>query len=62
MESPCRNLCELDHRDVCIGCGRSLDEIASWGTLGDAERRAIMVRLEQEFSADPEPPDNTGQH
>jgi len=56
MESPCRNICELDQHDVCTGCGRTLDEIATWGALGDAERRAIMARLEREFPADPEPP------
>lgn len=45
METPCRNICELDHREVCIGCGRTLSEIAAWSRFSDAQRAAIMQRL-----------------
>jgi predicted Fe-S protein YdhL (DUF1289 family) len=38
-----RNCC-LDDDDVCLGCGRSLDEIVSWGTASDDEKRAILAR------------------
>jgi len=30
---------------LCIGCGRSLDEIAQWGRMWDAERLEIMAQL-----------------
>jgi predicted Fe-S protein YdhL (DUF1289 family) len=30
---------------MCIGCGRSLDEIAGWVALSEAERRQIMTQL-----------------
>jgi predicted Fe-S protein YdhL (DUF1289 family) len=30
---------------ICIGCGRTLDEIARWGSMTDAERTAIMSVL-----------------
>lgn len=33
-------------RGVCLGCCRTLDEIASWGTLDDAERERVMAGLE----------------
>ena len=32
--------------DVCIGCGRALDEIVAWGTVDDAARRAILERAQ----------------
>ena len=32
-------------RGVCRGCGRTLDEIARWGSLSDAQRDEIMARL-----------------
>jgi len=35
----------------CIGCGRSLDEIARWAALSEAERRAIMARLPARLAA-----------
>ena len=32
-------------RGLCLGCARTLDEIARWGSMTDAERDAIMKQL-----------------
>jgi len=32
-------------RDVCLGCGRTLDEIARWASMPDDERDTIMAAL-----------------
>jgi predicted Fe-S protein YdhL (DUF1289 family) len=32
-------------RGVCIGCCRTLDEIARWGGMSDAEREEILSIL-----------------
>jgi predicted Fe-S protein YdhL (DUF1289 family) len=32
-------------RGVCLGCCRTLDEIARWGAMTDAERLAVMAQL-----------------
>jgi predicted Fe-S protein YdhL (DUF1289 family) len=32
-------------RDVCMGCARTLDEIARWGVMGSDERDGIMAEL-----------------
>ena len=29
----------------CAGCQRTLDEIARWSQMSDAERQAVMARL-----------------
>ncbi|WP_427026007.1 DUF1289 domain-containing protein [Aureimonas ureilytica] len=29
----------------CVGCGRTLGEIAGWGSLSEAERLAVMEGL-----------------
>jgi uncharacterized protein len=48
MKSPCVNVCTLDEATaVCLGCGRTLAEIAAWASLTDAERELIMRRLAQ---------------
>lgn len=53
--SPCIGVCQLDGRtQTCIGCGRTLVEIAAWATLDEAERRAIIARLR---STQPPPAD-----
>jgi hypothetical protein len=35
---------------LCVGCGRTLDEIARWSSLGDAERRGIMRDLPERLA------------
>jgi len=44
--SPCVKVCVLDPvRGLCTGCARSLDEIARWATMSEAERRAVREAL-----------------
>ncbi|QOG06474.1 DUF1289 domain-containing protein [Aureimonas sp. OT7] len=46
MESPCLNICTFDKRlGICTACRRTIDEIARWGSMSDAERAAIMAAL-----------------
>jgi predicted Fe-S protein YdhL (DUF1289 family) len=46
VSSPCNKACILDPAtQVCIGCFRTMDEIAAWGVLTDAERAAILAEL-----------------
>ncbi|MTH62696.1 DUF1289 domain-containing protein [Paracoccus shanxieyensis] len=46
IASPCVNICQIDpDSGLCIGCLRTLDEIARWGGMTDGERQAIMDRL-----------------
>lgn len=40
--SPCVQICALDAARICLGCGRSLDEIAQWSTAPAATRWAIL--------------------
>ncbi len=46
IESPCVKVCTLDARSgLCLGCGRSVDEIARWSTMSAAERTRVMREL-----------------
>ena len=47
MISPCVGLCKMDQGAICIGCGRSLQEIAKWTSMTDQERQEIMDRLNE---------------
>ena len=45
--SPCTKICKIDDASgVCLGCGRTLAQIAAWGSMAEGERRKIMARLE----------------
>lgn len=43
-ESPCIKVCTVKD-NVCIGCGRTRDEIARWTRLTLQERKSINERL-----------------
>ncbi|MEF8778231.1 MAG: DUF1289 domain-containing protein [Natronomonas sp.] len=43
--SPCVNVCEVDE-GTCIACGRTIEQIASWSSLSEKERRRITEELE----------------
>jgi predicted Fe-S protein YdhL (DUF1289 family) len=44
--SPCINVCRIDSATGrCLGCRRTLDEIAAWSRLDDAARRAVWAQL-----------------
>jgi predicted Fe-S protein YdhL (DUF1289 family) len=46
LESPCIKVCSLDaSTGLCVGCLRTLDEIAGWVEFSDAERSAILQAL-----------------
>jgi predicted Fe-S protein YdhL (DUF1289 family) len=53
VTSPCISVCIVDPRGsgLCIGCGRTLDEIASWIDLSDDERREVIARLPARLDA-----------
>ena len=42
ISSPCVRNCCLDDADVCLGCGRTVQEVISWGEAGDREKRKIL--------------------
>ena len=46
MKSPCVKVCQMDpQRGLCMGCGRTLDEIARWAEMSDAERERVLAEL-----------------
>ena len=46
IESPCNKVCVMNEATgLCRGCHRTLDEIARWGTMSDAERQEVVEKL-----------------
>jgi predicted Fe-S protein YdhL (DUF1289 family) len=42
VPSPCIDVCRLDAEGLCVGCRRTLNEIAEWSSAGEARRREIL--------------------
>jgi uncharacterized protein len=46
ISTPCVRICVVDPLTaLCIGCGRSTEEIAAWLDMSQPEREAIMAGL-----------------
>ncbi|MBG0812192.1 DUF1289 domain-containing protein [Methylosinus sp. H3A] len=45
-ESPCVKICRIDQQTgFCIGCARTIAEIAGWGAASEGERKRILAAL-----------------
>jgi len=52
VASPCSNVCRMDAASgFCEGCLRTIDEIAAWSTMSDAQKRDVLERLAPRRSA-----------
>ena len=52
IETPCIAVCFIDPKSkLCLGCGRTLPEIARWHKIDSAERRDIMATLADRMTA-----------
>jgi uncharacterized protein len=51
IATPCIKVCVVDGESgLCVGCYRTLKEVASWASLTDAARAEIMDELPERRS------------
>ena len=54
VRSPCISVCRMDaDSGLCEGCWRTIGEIASWGSMADAERLEVWGRIARRREAAP---------
>jgi predicted Fe-S protein YdhL (DUF1289 family) len=52
IKTPCIKVCVVDGQSGnCLGCGRTLGEIAQWARYSDAERDGVMALLPARIEA-----------
>jgi predicted Fe-S protein YdhL (DUF1289 family) len=52
ISTPCIKICAIDQVSrLCAGCGRSLEEIARWGAMTEAQRQDVMRVLPERLRA-----------
>ena len=45
-QSPCVNICVIHPQEgICVGCYRTLNEIADWSGMGADRQRAVLAEL-----------------
>lgn len=47
VESPCISVCRYEN-EVCVGCGRTVDEVVNWYDMTDDEKQSVVNRLEKD--------------
>jgi predicted Fe-S protein YdhL (DUF1289 family) len=45
IETPCVQICSLNESNICLGCGRTVEEITYWYSMSNDERSRIMAKL-----------------
>ena len=51
IATPCVQVCVVDGASgLCLGCYRTLSEVAGWARLGDGARATIMAALPERRS------------
>lgn len=54
VPSPCISVCRMNaDAEYCLGCWRTLDEIAAWSRMADDEKRTIWALLERRMEENP---------
>jgi|JI9StandDraft_1071089.scaffolds.fasta_scaffold1210971_1 predicted Fe-S protein YdhL (DUF1289 family) len=50
--SPCVQICQMDAKTaLCVGCGRTMEEISNWWRLAEPERLKLMETLPARIAA-----------
>lgn len=44
IDSPCVNVCRLQG-NLCLGCYRTLDEIAMWSQMSAIEKKQVLSKV-----------------
>lgn len=52
-DSPCTGICTLNENDECLGCHRTLDEIAEWEDLEPEAQWDLVNELARRAAAGP---------
>ena len=46
LPSPCVSVCRMDdHREFCVGCLRTIPEIAGWSRMDDEAKRTVWQAI-----------------
>lgn len=52
MPSPCISICQMDPQaDICLGCYRTRQEIASWSRMDAEAQRDLLDTLNERRAA-----------
>lgn len=52
-DSPCIDICQMDSESgLCVGCGRTIEEIANWSSYTNEKKKNILKQLKSRNNDD----------
>jgi len=46
IKSPCVGVCKIyTESKACLGCNRTIEEIANWNSFNDSEKKNILIKI-----------------
>ncbi len=52
-DSPCIDICQMDSESgLCVGCGRTIEEIANWSIFTNEKKKNILKELKSRNNDD----------
>tara|TARA_B100000780_G_scaffold255122_1_gene203614 strand:+ start:411 stop:590 length:180 start_codon:yes stop_codon:yes gene_type:complete len=58
IKSPCTGICTLiNNNKLCVGCGRSIDEIVNWVYLSNDKKEKIIQKINDKSILEKNPKD-----
>tara|TARA_B100000965_G_scaffold51843_1_gene38548 strand:+ start:186 stop:362 length:177 start_codon:yes stop_codon:yes gene_type:complete len=52
-DSPCIDICQMDSESgLCVGCGRTIEEIANWSSYTNEKKKDILKQLKSRNNDD----------
>jgi predicted Fe-S protein YdhL (DUF1289 family) len=52
VKSPCVRECLYDHdKDLCTGCGRTLDELSYWNDYTNQEKKEMLEKCKKRLDS-----------
>lgn len=48
QDSPCVAVCSTTYTPICMGCGRTVDEVAQWATYTEEQKAKVWERIIEE--------------
>ena len=55
MNSPCNGECEINDDGFCLGCYRTIEEIAAWTKMTDGQRLEVLDKCLERRKAEEGP-------
>ena len=53
LDSPCIDICQMDPESgLCVGCGRTIEEIANWSSYTNEKKKNILKQLKSRNNDD----------